>query len=200
MIVVIIAIYLKTNSLRKPVVDELIDIVDEENNPTGIIKLKSEAHMMGLWHRTVHIWMYDSKGRFLLQLRAKNKDIYPNVWDISAAGHMAAGEDPKDAAIREIKEELGLTIDQDRLVLHSVQKHAATSGAFINNEFCYVYLLETDMDTGTMTLQKEEVNGAKLVDIDVLIEDIRNNPDRYTPHGGYWLKMLNAIRVARPHS
>lgn len=70
--------------------DELIDIFDENNNPRGIQKLKSEAHKEGIWHRAVHIWIYNLKGEILLQLRSKNKELYPDRWDVSAAGHGGA--------------------------------------------------------------------------------------------------------------
>ena len=74
--------------------DELIDICDEANHLTGVQKMKSEAHKDGLWHRAVHIWLYNSKGEILLQWRAKNKLLYPEMWDISAAGHVSASENP----------------------------------------------------------------------------------------------------------
>ena len=52
-------------------VDELIDIFDENNNALNVQKMKSEAHKLGLWHRASHIWIYNSSGEILLQLRAK---------------------------------------------------------------------------------------------------------------------------------
>lgn len=66
--------------------DELVDICDENNNLHGIRKTTSEAHRAGLWHRASHVWIYNSKGEILLQLRAKEKLLYPDMWDISAAG------------------------------------------------------------------------------------------------------------------
>ncbi len=57
-------------------VDELIDICDENNNLLKIQKMKSEAHRDGLWHRTSHVWIYNSNGEILLQLRAKTKTFF----------------------------------------------------------------------------------------------------------------------------
>ena len=88
--------------------DELIDICDKNNNHINIQKMKSEAHKDGLWHRASHIWIYNSNGEILLQLRAKEKELYPDMWDISAAGHVSAGEEPIVSGLREVKEELGL--------------------------------------------------------------------------------------------
>lgn len=84
--------------------DELIEIYNGNNEPLGIEKMKSEAHRNGLWHRASHIWIYNSAGEILLQLRAENKELYPNMWDISAAGHISAGEEPIISALREMEE------------------------------------------------------------------------------------------------
>lgn len=96
--------------------DELIDIYNEENKPLfGVQKMKSEAHRKGLWHRASHVWIYNSKGEILLQLRAKNKEFWPNMWDISVAGHIGSGEDQLSATVRETEEEVGLRIMPDDL-------------------------------------------------------------------------------------
>lgn len=62
--------------------DELIDICDEQNNLTGETVMKSVAHTKGLFHRSTHVWIYNSQGEMLLQLRAKEKKIYQEVWTI----------------------------------------------------------------------------------------------------------------------
>ena len=77
--------------------------------------MKSEAHTDGLWHRAAHIWIYNSKGEILLQLRAKDKQFWPDRWEISAAGHVGAGEKPEDAAVRELSEELGISAKAEDL-------------------------------------------------------------------------------------
>jgi isopentenyldiphosphate isomerase len=83
-------------------------IVDEHDKPVGSAT-KPEAWAQGLWHRVVRIMLEDGKGNVLLQHRTPTKDIYPNCWDNSAAGHVDAGEEGYDtAAYRELHEELGL--------------------------------------------------------------------------------------------
>ena len=85
--------------------DELIDILDNNGNYTGKTCLKSEAHEYGYFHPTVHIWLYTSDKKILLQKRAATKKVFPGLWDISVAGHVATGEKIEIAAIREIKAE-----------------------------------------------------------------------------------------------
>ena len=79
--------------------EEFIDVVDEKNVLTGKKVKKSLAHQDGIWHRAAHIWLYNAKGEILLQLRAKDKQQYPDSWDCSAGGHVSAGEEVITSAL-----------------------------------------------------------------------------------------------------
>ena len=98
--------------------DELIDIFDENMNFLGTV-MKSQAHREGLWHKTFHCWLAqkteEGKTMLWLQLRKHNKDIFPNKLDITAAGHIKAGEEVKDG-YREIEEELGIKLNKDEII------------------------------------------------------------------------------------
>lgn len=175
--------------------DELIDIYDENNNPLGVRKMKSEAHRDGLWHRASHIWIYNSKGEMLLQLRAKDKDMDPDKWDISAAGHAGAGEDPITTALREAKEELGLDIKPEELEFITVRKSMANRDVRKNREHQSVYLLKFDGDITSLHAQKEEIQEIKFFDMKWLEEDIEVHPQLYVLHTGqYWIEMIKAAQ------
>ena len=175
-------------------VDELIDICDENNNFLGIQKMKSEAHRTGLWHRASHIWIYNSNGEILLQLRAKEKLLYPDRWDISVAGHIGAGEDPITAGLREIEEEIGLKLTEEDLDFFMIRNHEAVFRDIKNNEFNYVYFFKFDGDVSQLKLQDEEVQKVQFLSIEKIEEELRTNPDKYVPHGDYWFKVLNEIK------
>ena len=174
--------------------DELIDICDENNNPLKIQKMKSEAHRDGLWHRSSHIWIYNSNEEILLQLRAKEKPLYPDMWDISAAGHISAGEDPVTSGLREAEEEIGLKLKKADLDFFMIRKHKAIFRNIKNNEFYYVYFFKFDGDINQLKLQKEEVQKIQFLPIDKIEEELKTNPARYVPHGDYWFKVLNEVR------
>ena len=95
---------------------EYIDIFDENNNPIGEVKEKTQGHEDGNFHRTAHIWiMNDKKITFWYKKRSATKKSHPNCWDISGAGHIRAGESVIDGAIRELKEELGVEVKEKDL-------------------------------------------------------------------------------------
>ncbi|MFA6100312.1 MAG: NUDIX domain-containing protein [Patescibacteria group bacterium] len=174
--------------------DELIDIFDDKNEPTGIQKMKHEAHRDGSWHRSSHIWIYNSKGEVLLQLRAKNKELYPNVWDASAAGHLGAGEDPLTGGLREMEEEIGLIAKPEDLEFFKVRELKVKLGQMINNEFCYVYFLNFDGDVSKLNLQGEEVAKLKFIPVDELEADLKIHPESYAKHGEYWNEVIERLR------
>ena len=84
-----------------------IQQVDENDYPIGSTT-KQEAWDNGHIHRVVRIMLEDGRGNVLLQHRDPAKDIFPDCWDNSSAGHVDAGEDYDEAAMRELAEELGI--------------------------------------------------------------------------------------------
>ena len=87
---------------------ELVDVVDERDRPLAVMRL-AEVHQQRLAHRAVFILVYNGLGKVYLQKRSSAKTLYPGRWDISASGHVQAGEPRLLAAHRELEEELNLT-------------------------------------------------------------------------------------------
>ena len=84
---------------------EIFDVIDKDGNPTGETVTRERAHAEGIPHRTAHIWILRKKeGRIqvLLQKRSKNKDSFPGMFDTSSAGHIQAGDEPLESALREL--------------------------------------------------------------------------------------------------
>ncbi len=146
--------------------EELVDILDENGKEVDIIKTKSEAHSQGLWHGAIHIWIYNSKGEILLQKRSMAKSTMPGLWDISVAGHLSAGERPKNAALRELHEELGVRAKPEELkeVASLRVDFSDSKQNYHNKEFVHIYLYK--LDSLPSKLQEEEVAEVKFVTID----------------------------------
>src|SRR5689334_10976696 len=96
--------------------EEQIDILDEQGKPTGEVDGIKSVHEKGLWHRTVHVWFVNSKKEILLQKRSHTSETYPHKWDISAAGHISAGQSSAIAALRETEEEIGINLLPEDLI------------------------------------------------------------------------------------
>jgi isopentenyldiphosphate isomerase len=145
---------------------ELIDVLTPEGAPAGLTKTKAEVHRDGDWHRAAHVWIVASEGRFLLQRRSLRKENYPGLWDVSAAGHVSAGETSEECAVRETFEELGLRIDARELqFLGTIRESCVLNGgAYIDNEFHDVFIVRRDVDVASLVFQDGEVDDVMLVD------------------------------------
>ena len=91
--------------------EEIFDVVDENDHVVGQLS-RREVHRTGVKHRAVHILIFNSKGEVFLQKRSMQKDNFPGAWDSSAAGHVDTGEDYDNCALREVREELGHTMER----------------------------------------------------------------------------------------
>ncbi len=174
--------------------DEIIDIFDENNNFTWKVEKKSIAHKVWLWHRAVHVWIYNSKKELLIQKRAENKSYFPSVWDLSVWWHVGTWEKPIKAVLREIKEEIWIDAKEDDLKFMFIKKEQNTNNGLINNEILYVYLMKYDWDISKLKFQKEEVQSIKFVNLDKFEKDLLENNTDYIPHQKYWFEMIDIIR------
>lgn len=146
--------------------EEYINIINKETGVnTGEIKLKSEIHKNGLWHKTAHIWCVNSKGEILLQHRSKEKKNFPDMWDISVAGHISSGETPEEGAIREIKEEIGINVSASDLKYLGtvVQEFVLNNGTYIDNELNDIYIFNLNTDNQKLEIREEELDQLKWI-------------------------------------
>ena len=149
--------------------DELIDILTPEGKPTGKTALKSEAHKNGWFHATVHIWLFTSDEKILLQKRAMTKKVFPGLWDISVAGHVGAGEEILTSAKREVFEENGLQLDEKDLIKIGTRIHQVSHANGIqDNEHHHVFITEIKTPLSELSIQAEEVDDIKLFDLSIL--------------------------------
>src|SRR5688572_32467185 len=89
--------------------EEIFDVVNDRDEIIGR-NTRAEVHRLGLQHRAVHVVVFNARGEIFLQKRSMKKDCFPGAWDSSAAGHLDCGEEYDVCAVRELGEELGLTL------------------------------------------------------------------------------------------
>jgi isopentenyl-diphosphate Delta-isomerase len=163
-------------------VTELLDIIHPDGTPTGVAKERAAAHRDGDWHRAAHLWIVTTDLRVLLQRRALTKDTWPGLWDVSVAGHVAAGELPEEAIIREAFEELGLEIEAEELRHLGTLRYQAVlhGGSYLENELHEVFLLRRDLDPLALALDEVEVAEVALVAPDGLSRfELVPHPESY---------------------
>lgn len=132
--------------LRMP--EEIFDVVNERDEVVGQ-RSRAEVHRLGLLHRAVHVLVFNSRGEVFLQQRSLLKDRQPGLWDSSSSGHVDSGEEYDACAVRELREELGLSLPAPPRRLFRVPASAQT-----DQEHLWVYRCEAE---GPFTLAPDEI-------------------------------------------
>lgn len=159
---------------------ELFDVLTCEGEKTGVVRERGVAHRDGSPHGTSHIWVVRENGRgshqVLLQKRSACKDSYPGHYDISAAGHVPAGAEYLESAVRELREELGIESEAgslDFVGIHHGEFEAEFYGRiFRDYEISRVYVYGRPVDETSLSLQTEEVESVMWMDIDECMERV----------------------------
>src|SRR4051812_39374188 len=143
---------------------EMIDVLSATGESTGAQKPKPDIHRDGDWHRAAHIWIVTPDGRVLLQKRSVRKENNPGMWDVSAAGHVSAGESVTEAAVREVEEELGLHVAASELrhIGTMAESSVLNDGTYFDNEIHEIFLVRRDVDLASLSLQETEVDDVVL--------------------------------------
>lgn len=166
--------------------EEFFDVLNEKGNFTGKSESRQKCHKEGLWHKAVVVFIINSKNQVLLQRRSLNKRMWPNMWDVTAGGHVLAGEFGFEAIIREAKEELGIDLHKNEMTFLGSSISTNNKGDIVNKHFNEYYIVNKDLDETCLTLQKEEVSEVKWINKNDIIEKIKNNYDGITDKEGCW--------------
>jgi isopentenyl-diphosphate delta-isomerase type 1 len=173
-------------------VEEIFDIVDKNDVVTGRAK-RSEVHgNPDLIHRVIHILLFNSKGELFLQKRSMSKDIQPGKWDTSVGGHLDSGESYEEAALREMKEELGIEADN----LTFIHKYLHSNS--IESEYVSTYISVYNRD---ITIEKSEIEEGSFFTLEK-IESTKYS-GIYTPnfiHEYELLKESNSLSILKNYS
>ncbi len=161
---------------------ELFDILNNDGSLSGLVRERGVTHREGSLHATSHVWVVrpNEKSGYdvLLQKRSACKDSNPGSYDISSAGHVAAGDEYLPSAVRELDEELGIKAGPEEL--HYVGMHHGGFEAqfygktFRDNELSAVYIYREPVDTETLTLQESEVEEVVWMDYRECLEGVKN--------------------------
>lgn len=163
---------------------EMFDILNSDGMPANIVATKKEAHSKGLWHRAAHIWFVNNKGEILLQKRADNIESHPGKFDISAAGHLSAGDTKISGALREVEEELGIKLEEKDLINIGEIHNESTqhNGTYINKEYDDIYVVHKDIPISEFKIQESEVSLVKYISIDDLKKLINDQKESIVNH------------------
>ena len=162
---------------------EFFDVLDANGNFSGENEERNTIHQNGLWHRSAHIWVFNSQKEVLLQKRSDLKDTFPSRWDISCAGHLALGETSMDAAIRELKEELNIEAtktDLEFVKTFKTENNLPNNG--VDREFNDTYFLKTPIQLSDLSYNDGEVTHTRFISIFEFKKLLFQKKVEFVPH------------------
>ena len=141
---------------------EYLDIYDENGKFLGTEE-RGVVHSKGLWHKTVHCWLYDRDGNVFFQRRSDRGTLYT-----TSSGHLSAKESVTEAFQREIKEEIGLDIDASDatkvgVVPFQMDRVKEDGSIFKDRAFANVYVDLYEGNYEDFQMDENEVSGIVIV-------------------------------------
>ena len=163
---------------------EVVKIFDEQGSQIGTAT-RQEVHEKGLWHETFQVYFIDGNQQdrmIYLQKRSHMKNNFPNLFDITVAGHLQDKEAVQDG-VREIEEELGITVEYDDLTYLGVIRNTIAADKIMDKEFSHVYLYECTESMESFILQPEEVEGMVKVSLNDFLQFYSGNCSQLAAEG-----------------
>ncbi len=158
---------------------EKVILVDKNDNVIGEEE-KMKAHIEAKLHRAFSVFVFNNKNQLMLQRRALSKYHTPGLWTNTCCSHPRPGEDTLKAAHRRLQEEMGF--DCDLTEVH-VFTYKADFGDLTECEIDHVFMGKY---SNKPVINSEEVDSYKWISLAQLEQDVKVNPDNYTP----WFKII----------
>jgi isopentenyl-diphosphate delta-isomerase len=160
--------------------DELLDIVSDDDSLIGY-ELRSRVHQLGLQHRGVHVFLFTKDGKLLVQKRNADRATSPSLLDCSISEHVKSGEIYLDAALRGLKEEMGLDeIEIKPLVLFKMNYGPN------DNEISTVF--QGGVDPDLVDFDPIEIDEIYYYNLDELIQKMKDEKNIFC---GWFIEVLN---------
>ena len=188
-------------NMKKPP-EPLYEVLDEAGHKTGQTLPRAEVHKRELWHEVANVWIVNNNGEVLLQLRAPQVELCPNVWDVAVGTHVLPGEDPTAAAQRGLVGELGLHVPADKLKhLFNIQAANPMAKGAVHKVLGHVFMLTQDQDLGTLHVDPHKITRLIWKPIVEVMADVGGTETRklYFPREGeYYPQLFDAMLAKAP--
>jgi isopentenyldiphosphate isomerase len=156
--------------------EELFDVVDENDQPTGVKMTKSEVHTDGTLHRCIAIYVFDANGNLFIQ------NHHSGLYDHTVGGHVSAGEDYLPAAIRETQEEIGVKNADLKTITTSLYSDEQFNPDKQKSRQRHMFgIFELTVPEGWKFEPNEEVESIFAQPLEETVAQMNSSPGKFTP-------------------
>lgn len=163
---------------------EIWDIYDNNRQKTNRTMVRGTPFKTGDYITVIHGCIFNHKNEMLIQQRQSTKNGWPNLWDVTVGGSAIHNETSSEAFVRELYEELGITIENNNLRPHITIN--------FENGFDDFYLIEQEVNLEDIKLQYEEVQAVKWATQEEILELLENN--KFVPYQTHFIPFLFVLR------
>ena len=155
-------------------------LVDADDKEIGFLS-KAKAHDgQGVLHRAFSVFLFNEKGKLLLQQRAVSKRLWPGFWSNSCCSHPRRGETLRVATRRRLRDELNIDVELEFVYKFIYQAEFGELGS--EHELCHVYLGHID---GDIHANDHEIENIRYLGAAEMEREFEDAAGRFTP----WFKM-----------
>lgn len=155
---------------------EYLDIYDSNGKHLGK-EDRNIVHQKGLWHKTVHCWLYDELGNIYFQIRKEKEQLYT-----TSSGHVSAGETVEEAFDREVNEEIGLDtsmLDKEQIETVYFRMDRNKNGKmFIDRAFANIYICKISSKLRDFNFDPNEVLGLAVLNAEEAFDLLRAEKEK----------------------
>ena len=173
--------------------DEHYEVLDEQGHKTGQVLDRLTVHKQELWHEVVNAWIVNPKGEILMQLRSPKVELAPSVWDVTVGTHLRLNEEPVMAAVRALKDGLGLEVaTEDLKHLFNIQCANPMPNGTLHKVLGHVFLLQRDVDITRLVFNKDKITTFAWVPLMTLMSEVGSTEtkDKYFPRADNYYPQL----------
>jgi isopentenyldiphosphate isomerase len=178
---------------------DMYEVLDEQGHKTERVLDRQTVHSQQLWHEVVNVWVVNSRGEILMQLRAPEVEISPDVWDVTVGTHLRPQEAPQDAALRALKSEFSFSVVPAELKhLFNIQSANPLPNGATHNVFGHVFLLHSDPDISKLSYDKTKIADLAWVPLNRLMAELGGvtTKNKYFPRANnYYPQLFEAFQA-----
>lgn len=180
-------------------ISQAFEVLDDQGHKTGQILDRKTVHDQELWHESVNVWVTNSSGQVLLQLRGPKVDLGPDLWDVAFGTHVRPHEDPADAAIRCLRDELRLSVTKDQLKhLFNLQAINPTDEGKLHRTISHIFLVHCNIPESDFVFTQDRVAQVLWKSLIAVMAEVGGSETAktYVPRSGdYYSKLFEAMQT-----
>jgi isopentenyldiphosphate isomerase len=178
---------------------EQYEVLDENCHKTGQILDRATVHKQELWHEVVNVWVMNSKGELLMQLRSPDVELAPETWDVTVGTHLHPGEEPVAAAERALKNAFQIELaPEDLKHIFNIQSANPMPSGKSHKVFGHVFMVQRDLDPETLPFDPKDIEKLAWVPLGTLMAEIGSTETqgKYFPRANnYYSQLFTAFQA-----